>query len=61
MEAQLCADGAVRLFEDGGGLEELAVLFHQKRLLIRELTVKGDTLEQYFLSVIGGEGHGKLA
>lgn len=61
VEAQLCADGAVHLFEDGGGLEELALLFHQNGFLIRELTVKGDTLEQYFLSVIGGDGHAKLA
>lgn len=60
-ETQLCADGSIRIFDCCDRLDELAGLFHQNQLLIRELTVMGDTLEQYFLSLLGGDCHAKPA
>lgn len=60
-EHRLCADGSVQVFGYGDRLDELAVLLHREHFLIRELTVKGDTPEQYFLSLLGGDEHAQPA
>lgn len=58
---QTDADGTVRVYGFCDQLDDLARLFHYHHLLITTLAVEGSTLEDYFISLVGGGDNEKSA
>lgn len=54
---QLMPDGVIRLYEYLDETEKIAKVLADARVLVTGLSVSGDTLEEYFLSRIGGIRH----
>lgn len=54
---QLMPDGVIRLYEYLDETEKIAKLLADAQILVTGLSVSGDTLEDYFLSKIGGIRH----
>ena len=47
-------DNSIRLHEHIERVDEIARILHQNNILVTNLSIEGDTLENYFVSVIGG-------
>lgn len=50
-------DQTIRLYDCLDQKEQVATALFQNEIIILEFTTKGDTLENYFLSIIGGTQH----
>lgn len=66
LSEQLCTDnykvmpdGTIRLYDYLDNIEQVARLFSDAHILVTGLTLSGDTLEDYFLSRVGGFKNGK--
>lgn len=51
---KLLPDGTIRLYDYLDDLEKVAAVLLDEHILVTGLSVSGDTLEDYFLSKIGG-------
>ena len=51
---RLMPDGTIRLYDYLNDLELVASILAESHILVTVLSVSGDTLEDYFLSKIGG-------
>lgn len=51
---KLLPDGTIRLYDYLDDLEKVAAVLSDEHILVTGLSVSGDTLEDYFLSKIGG-------
>ena len=51
---KLLPDGTIRLYDYLDDLEKVAAVLSDAHILVTGLSVSGDTLEDYFLSKIGG-------
>ena len=51
---KLMPDGTIRLYDYLDDLEKVAAVLSDAHILVTGLSVSGDTLEDYFLSKIGG-------
>ena len=51
---RLMPDGTIRLYDYLNDLELVASILAESHILVTGLSVSGDTLEDYFLSKIGG-------
>ncbi|MFR9123511.1 MAG: ABC transporter ATP-binding protein, partial [Faecalibacillus intestinalis] len=51
---KLMPDGIIRLYDYLNDLETVASALAESHILVTGLSVSGDTLEDYFLSKIGG-------
>ena len=51
---KLLPDGTIRLYDYLDDLEKVAAVLSDEHILVIGLSVSGDTLEDYFLSKIGG-------
>ncbi len=56
-QLQLMPDGTIRLYDCLDDLEKVAAVLSDAHLLVTGLTLSGDTLEDYFLSKVGGKSH----
>lgn len=56
---KLMPDGMIRLYDYLGDMEKVAAALSDAHILVTGLSVAGDTLEDYFLSKIGGTGNVK--
>lgn len=56
---KLMPDGTIRLYDHLDDLEMVASVLSEAHVLVTGLFVSGDTLEDYFLSKIGGAKDGK--
>ncbi|WP_343247256.1 ATP-binding cassette domain-containing protein [Diplocloster hominis] len=54
---QLMPDGTIRLYDCLDEMEKVAAVLSDAHLLVTGLTLSGDTLEDYFLSKVGGKVH----
>lgn len=52
---KLMPDGSIRLYEHVGETETVARILSEAQLLVTGLTLSGETLEDYFLSRVGGK------
>ena len=52
-------DGTIRLYDYLDNIEQVARVFSDAHILVTGLTLSGDTLEDYFLSRVGGFKNGK--
>ena len=66
LSEQLCTDnykvmpdGTIRLYDYLDNIEQVARVFSDAHILVTGLTLSGDTLEDYFLSRVGGFKNGK--
>ena len=58
---KLMPDGTIRLYDYLDDLEKVAAVLSDAHILVTGLSVSGDTLEDYFLSKIGGSENVKFA
>ena len=56
---KLMPDGTIRLYDYLDDLEKVAAVLSDAHILVTGLSVSGDTLEDYFLSKIGGSENAK--
>ena len=56
---KLMPDGIIRLYDYLDDMEKVAAALSDAHILVTGLSVAGDTLEDYFLSKIGGTGNVK--
>lgn len=56
---KLMPDGMIRLYDYLDDMEKVAAALSDAHILVTGLSVAGDTLEDYFLSKIGGTGNVK--
>ncbi|OPJ60019.1 ABC transporter ATP-binding protein [Clostridium oryzae] len=54
---QLMPDGMLRLYEHLDEVERVAQILSGANILVTGLNISGDTLEDYFLSKVGGTSH----
>ncbi len=50
-------DGVIRLYDHLDDIDTVAEVLSQAHLLVTGLSLSGDTLEDYFLSKVGGRSH----
>lgn len=56
-QLQLMPDGVIRLYDHLDDIDTVAEVLSQAHLLVTGLSLSGDTLEDYFLSKVGGSSH----
>ena len=54
---QLMPDGTIRLYDYLDEIEKVAQILSEAHILVTGLNLAGDTLEDYFLSKVGGVPH----
>ncbi|MNE89965.1 hypothetical protein D3C81_1998200 [compost metagenome] len=50
-------DRSIKLYDYVQDKEKVSRALHDNGVLVSEFSVQGDTLENYFLSLIGGDSH----
>lgn len=50
-------DKSLRLFDFTSRVDEVAAIFKHSDILITNLSVEGNTLENYYMSIVGGNNH----
>ena len=54
---KMLPDGTIQLYDYLDDIESVAVAFSEAQVLVVGLAVTGDTLEEYFISKVGGGSH----
>ena len=54
-EYEMLTDGAIKIYNHLQDIEQLSSICAEEKILITEIKVIGDSIEEYFLSKIGGK------